>query len=352
MLRFAEQGLRLPVSEELQMPGVRHAESETPLRAGTECETVRRLVRRRLAGKTVQGIRPPAMLQRRERVLASQGEYGNAVQGSAGGENALGADDAAGGLEPHHIVEAGGHPARSGGVRSQSERDQAGGHGHGRSGTGASGDVTRMERVAHGAVRRTRPHQPRGELVHVGLADQDGARRFQARHGRRRGLGTIREGGTGRGGIQALGIDIVLDRKGDAEEGETPGAAPVLPEFLQLRRPRLHLFPGNPGNPDRRIGMVFQPAPQLFQKKRKLRRVTGVPDEKGSQFPDLQTSTPDAVQRPAPLLAFEPVYRSKFATMRFSAFPFLPIAARYADKPGQNRGTRISNLENDFHIMT
>jgi hypothetical protein len=68
------------------------------------------------------------------------------------------------------------------------------------------------------AVRRARARQSGGELIEIGLAQQHGTGLKQSGHdgGRcRRGIG---ERGAGRGGRHARDIDIVLNRKRNAEE--------------------------------------------------------------------------------------------------------------------------------------
>src|SRR5690606_8913340 len=127
-----------------------------------------------------------------------------------------------GGLEPHQVVEGRRHPAGAGGVGAQGKTGKPQGHGHGGTGAGAPGDIVRVEAVAAGppGFRGAGADEPGGELVEVGLAHRNGAGVEQQPHHegiRRRWVGKGRAGG---GGGNARQIDIVLDGKGNAVEGQ------------------------------------------------------------------------------------------------------------------------------------
>ena len=147
------------------------------------------------------------------RVFHAQREHADAVQGAAGGHHATGAHAALGGLEAHGVGERRRHPAGAGGVGAQRERHQAQGDHRRRAGAGTAGDIVRVKGVGHFAVGRAHAHQAGGQLIQVGLADQDGAGVEQRLHRRRGFLGGVGVGGAGGGGGQAAHVDVVLDRE-------------------------------------------------------------------------------------------------------------------------------------------
>ena len=84
-------------------------------------------------------------------------------------------------LPADDVVEAGGHAARAGGVGAEREVHEAVRDRDRGTGARAAGDVARVERVGHRAVRRARADEAGRELVEVGLADDDRARGFERR---------------------------------------------------------------------------------------------------------------------------------------------------------------------------
>ena len=145
-----------------------------------------------------------------------QGEHRDAVQGAAGRHQAGVGQPALGRLEPDDVVEAGRHAAGAGGVGAQGEGHQAARHAAGRAGAGAAADVVGLEAVGHRAVGRAGADQAGGELVEVGLADEDGAGGAQTGHHRGVGFGRVGEFGAGGGGLPAGGVDVVLNGEGHA----------------------------------------------------------------------------------------------------------------------------------------
>ena len=97
-----------------------------------------------------------------------------------------------------------------------------------------------IEQVARHAVGRAHADQAGGELIEVGLADDDRAGLPQARDHGRVARGLVGEGRTGRRGRQALDVDVVLDRDRNAVERAArccraaPACAP--PRARRLRR--------------------------------------------------------------------------------------------------------------------
>ncbi len=147
-------------------------------------------------------------------------EHADAVQRAAGRDDAVGAHQAAGRLEPDDAVHRGGDAARAGGVGAEGEGDAAGGHGDGAARARPARDEIASEDALAGAVGGADAGQPGRELVEVGLADEDRAGVEQPPDGRGVAARRIGEVGTcGRGG-EPGGVDVVLHRERDAEERE------------------------------------------------------------------------------------------------------------------------------------
>ena len=104
-----------------------------------------------------------------------------------------------------------------------------GGDGDRRARTRAARNERRIERVARHAVGRAHADQAGGELVEVGLADDDGAGLDQALHDLGRLLRLVGEARAGGGRRQAGDVDIVLHREGHAVERQPVDlAAPCI----------------------------------------------------------------------------------------------------------------------------
>ncbi len=102
--------------------------------------------------------------------------------------------------------------ARAGGVGAERDRDYAGGDRDSGARARAAGDQPGRYGIAWDAVGRARAGQPGGELIEIGLADDDRAGAPQARDAGRVRRRRIGEGRAGGGGRQTLDVDIVLDR--------------------------------------------------------------------------------------------------------------------------------------------
>ena len=88
-----------------------------------------------------------------------------------------------------------------------------GGHGDGRAGARPAGDESGPVGVRADAVGRAGADQAGGELVHVRLADHDGAGVEQGPDGRRVGRRVVGVGRAAGGGGQAGDVDVVLHRE-------------------------------------------------------------------------------------------------------------------------------------------
>ena len=93
--------------------------------------------------------------------------------------------------------------------------------------------------IAGNAIGRAHADKAGGELVEIGLADDDRAGPLQALDDEGRARGRISKGRTGRGGRQAGDVDIVFDREGNAEQRLAFRPRPAAAR----RRQRLRLGP-------------------------------------------------------------------------------------------------------------
>ena len=196
--RLAPGFLRGLVAEENQLVVSRYAE---PQRAWKRSHGRQRPLLRKRIGAVGAGHRR----ERRHRVIDGEREDRHAVQRAARRHHARGRDQPEARLQSNDIVEHRRHAARTCGVGAERQRHQAGRHRHRRSRTRSARNQIAAHRIVRNAVGRAHADEPRGELVEIGLADDDGAGRAQPRDrggvmGRR-----IGEGRAGGGGGQARG---------------------------------------------------------------------------------------------------------------------------------------------------
>ena len=228
------------VSEKFQLIGSGHAKAKRPAQPGRRSFPDARRARVRIGGVEATGRQPNQM-----RAEAGMGEDGNAIQAAARGHYAIGAEQAAGGLQADQVVERCGHASAAGRIRSEGETHQAGSHGHGRAGAGPSRDIARVKNARTGAIWRPRSHQPGSELIQIGFADGN---RPGVDKGLYRGAVAVRRVGVGRasgGSRQTLQIDVVLHRKGYAikRAGRPQGIVFQDPGAFQRHPPRHHRNP-------------------------------------------------------------------------------------------------------------
>ena len=170
-------------------------------------------------------------------VVDGAGKHGDAVERAAGRHHAPGRHRAHRGLEADDVVEARRHAARARRVGAERERHQAQRHGDGRARTRSARHDGGIESVPRHRIGRAHADQAGGELVEVGLADQQraGGKRALDRGGA--GLGRVGEGRTGGRGRQARGVDVVLDGERDAPQ--RLGAGSKRPSFCAALRTAL-----------------------------------------------------------------------------------------------------------------
>ncbi|KAG1448494.1 hypothetical protein G6F57_016835 [Rhizopus arrhizus] len=206
---------------------------------GGDCAPGRRGPRQRRAGG--HGARIRVALVKAARYFRHQRGVGHgqrkdrhAIQRAAGGHHARRAEPALGRLQADAVVAPRRHAARPRSIGSPRERRQAARHHRRRPGAGSAADVVRVEGIGHGAVRRTRAHKACGELVQVGLADQDGSGGPQALHHRRVLARRVREFGACGRRRPACGVDVVLDGEWHAIQRQARQvAASGFPQQLQ-----------------------------------------------------------------------------------------------------------------------
>ena len=152
-------------------------------------------------------------------------ENRDTVIGFARRHDAVGADHPERGFDPDDALQACGHASRACGVGADRDVGFAGGDRDRRSRAGSAADEFGPAAVGHRAVRRAGADEAGRELVEVGLADDDRARRPQRRHGRGVAVGRVGELRAGGGGGQAGGVDVVLDGEPDAGQDTARGSA-------------------------------------------------------------------------------------------------------------------------------
>ena len=122
-------------------------------------------------------------------------------------------------------------------------------HRDARAGRRAAGHQRRVAGVARHRIGRAHADQPGGELVEVGLADEDGAGIDEALDDGGVLLGDIGVVGTGGGRLHGEDVDVVLDREGDAPERHGDRI-----EGRQGRRDGRRLVLGDHGDEDAGVG--------------------------------------------------------------------------------------------------
>ena len=158
--------------------------------------------------------------QRREGVVDGEREHRYAIERAAGRHEAGGGDQAEARLEADDVAQSGRHAARPGSIGAERERNEAGADRDRRTRARSAGNERGIEQVARRAVGRAHADQAGGELIEIGLADDDGAGPPEPRDAGRVLARVVREGRAGGGGRQSRDVDIVLDRDRHAVERE------------------------------------------------------------------------------------------------------------------------------------
>ena len=205
----------------------------------------------------------------------------DAVQRPAGGDESDRADQTARRLVAGDAVERRRDPAGSCGVGGDGERDLTEGDGEGGPRAGAPGDQVVVVHAVRDAVRTAGAVEAGGELVEVGLADQDRAGVEQADDDRRGRGGDVGVVGAGERGRPAGDVDAVLDGERDPEERE-PGLLGGG-QGLQLSAPGEQVGLGDHGDPDRVVTAGLDLAQGLEADLGRRRAAGGV---RGGEFAD------------------------------------------------------------------
>ena len=173
---------------------------------------------RQRAGKSVGLVVAARDLKRRERVGDVERENRDRIERAAGGNDARGRQRPERRLQADDAVERRGNAPRARGVGAERERDEPRADRGRRARARSAGNEIGPQRVARNAIGRAHADEAGGELIEVGLADDDGARPLEPLDDEGRALRPIGEGGTRRGRRQAGDVDIVFDREGNALE--------------------------------------------------------------------------------------------------------------------------------------
>ena len=146
-------------------------------------------------------------------VIDGEGEHRDGLErlGRAATDHRRVADETRSRLDADHVVEGRRHAPRTGRIVAERKRHEPGAHRHARAGARPPRHERRIEGVARHAVGRAHADQADGQLVHVGLADDDGARIEQALHGRPGARGNAARGRERVCRGQARHVDVVLD---------------------------------------------------------------------------------------------------------------------------------------------
>ena len=116
--------------------------------------------------------------ERGEGIVDGEREHRDAIERAAGRHDARGGDQAEARLEADDVAQPRRHAARAGGVGAERERNEAGADRDRRTRARSAGNQRRIEQVARSAVGRAHADEAGGELVEIGLADDDGAGRL------------------------------------------------------------------------------------------------------------------------------------------------------------------------------
>ena len=203
--------LGFEVAEEVALAGARDADPEASGQGGED----RGGKAARIGVGLVIAVR---RLKDGESVVDVEREDGDRVEGAARRHDAGSGERAERGLQSDDAVQRRRHASRPRRVGSERKGDDPGGDRNRRARARAAGDEVRAERVAGDAIGRTDADEARGELVEIGLADDDRAGLLQPLDDERRRLRPVGEGGAAGRGRQADDVDVVLDRERDAEQ--------------------------------------------------------------------------------------------------------------------------------------
>ena len=169
-------------SRPVQRIAVARAGSASDADRGGSAERADAVARARIR---IVGVVPGDHPLHGQRLIHRAGEYRNRVQRTARRHHAARGTLPSVGFSPTMLPNAAGTRPGPGGVGAQREVHDARGNRARRSGRRAARHMSRVEHVARHAVRAARADQAGGELVQIGLADQQRARVQQSLHRRR-----------------------------------------------------------------------------------------------------------------------------------------------------------------------
>ena len=167
--RALERRFRPLVAEEFQAIAARNADLQGRRRFRERAEPDRTRIR-------VGLVRPGHDRERVKSIVRGQRKDRNAVERAAGRNDAGRGHQPEARLQADNIVEPGRHAAGAGCIRAERQRHEAGGYRDSRSRARSAGDERRIERIARYAIGRAHADKAGGELIEIGLADDDRAR--------------------------------------------------------------------------------------------------------------------------------------------------------------------------------
>ena len=175
------------------------------------------------------GVEAGDRLQQQRGIAGRAAHRADVVEGPGERNHAAGAHQPVGRLQPGDAAVRGRLADRAAGVRAERAVTEPRRDGCGRAAGGAARDAVERPGIVHGAEVPGRRAHAVGALVHVELAEQDGAGLVQTpRDLGVRGGHAVGEGGRGRGRADAGGVDVVLERDRDAVQRAAPSAPPDL----------------------------------------------------------------------------------------------------------------------------
>ncbi len=166
-------------------------------------------------------------------VFGGAGERPDLIQAAGEGDQPESAHAAVSGFEPSHAAQSGRLSDRAAGVGAHGQRRHRGGHRGGRSAAGTAGNALEIPGVAGQLKGRIFVRAAHGELVHVGLADQDRVGRLESGDdGRVVGRAEVLQHPRGAGRRLTLGAKQIFD--GHRQPAQTPHRLALLAAAVDL----------------------------------------------------------------------------------------------------------------------
>ena len=203
------------------------ADTQAGERLGQGCQVV---IDRLIDAGRILGVETSHGAEQQRTVLGGAGQRAALIEAGGIGDHAPARDAAVGRLDAGEVGQCGRLADRAAGVGTGSRGQQSRGHGSGGTARGAAGYPAGVPGVLHRAVVAGLVGRAHGELVHVQLAEGDGAGGLElVDHGGVVGRLEAGEDLRAAGGQHALGAEQILvrDRRAEQGAGFASGAAGV-----------------------------------------------------------------------------------------------------------------------------